>query len=188
MAFFRMNKNDVDNLDGAALTPDEIILSVNTNGFAVYKVEYSSATVDGKNVIQPKYNGTSVRLRRVPLMAEQVVAGDIVLDISPATVGQDATAAAWTRDVVLTLKDSNGKVHEWCNMTFSTKASIADTSTAGTASIASQDITFVSGSATITVSGDAASWLATETNTLTIANLTINGVTVTGGTSVGTFS
>jgi hypothetical protein len=37
------------------------------------------------------------------------------------------------------------------------------------------------------VNGDAADWLEDDTDTLTVAEITINGMTVTGGTSVQTF-
>lgn len=116
------------------------------------------------------------------------MSGDITLDISPETAAPAPTSAAWTRDVVLTLKDTAGNTHTWYSGTQSTKASIADTSTAGTASIASQDVVFVNGVCTIEVSGDAQDWLDTETDTLTIADLTIMGYTITGGTSVETFT
>jgi hypothetical protein len=113
--------------------------------------------------------------------------GDIELTIAPETVNRDATAAAWTRTVRMRLETSGGKLHEWFSGTFATTASIADTSTAGTASIRSTTLTIVNGIANIDVSGDAESWLAAETDTLTIANITIMGTTVTGGTSVQTF-
>jgi len=114
--------------------------------------------------------------------------GDMVLDISPATVAPLPTAAAWDRDVVLTLQNAAGETHTWCNMVFTTTLSVGDTSSAGTASIVSTTLTFVNGVATIVVSGDAAAWLHTETDTLTVGNTTIMGYTVTGGTSVETFT
>jgi hypothetical protein len=46
----------------------------------------------------------------------------------------------------------------------------------------------VNGRCVVVVSGDAADWLDTETDTLTLANSTILGYTVTGGTSVETFT
>ena len=126
------------------------------------------------------------QLQEANQLLRSALSGDIVLHIDPETCERTATDEAWTRTVNLVLKNSKGKVHDWCNLTFSTKASIADDSDAGTASIASQNITFTNGKASIVVSGDAEDWLADETNTLTIASLTINGNTVTGGTSVET--
>ena len=113
--------------------------------------------------------------------------GDITMTIDPETVNRSATSSAWTRNVTITLVDSNGLVHNWLNDTFATTLSIADTSTAGTASIGSTTLTIVEGKAVVTVSGDAQDWLATETDTLTVGNITVNGNTVTGGTSVQTF-
>lgn len=115
------------------------------------------------------------------------LSGDIVLVISPKTVDRVATNAAWSRTVTLTLTNTAGEVLTFYNGTQSGKASISNTSTAGTASIASQNIVFVNGVASIVVSGDAKAWLADETDTLTIANLSVNNFTVTGGTSVQTF-
>jgi hypothetical protein len=123
---------------------------------------------------------------RFELMAAAAL-GDIVLAIYPETVNRAATAAAWSRKVTVNLETATGEVHKWFNGSKATIASVGDTSTAGTATLDSTTIKFVDGVATFTVSGDAAAWLAAETDTLTIANMTIYGETVTGGTSVQTF-
>lgn len=112
--------------------------------------------------------------------------GDMVLNISPATVASSATTAAWSRTVTATLATAAGATHTWLNAAYTTKLSIGDTA-AGTATIASTTITFVNGVATIVVSGTG-TFAAASTDTLTIANLTIMGSTITGGTSVETFS
>jgi hypothetical protein len=119
---------------------------------------------------------------------QTALAGDMVLEISPATVNKAATGATWTRTVTITLKNAAGEVHDWYNKTVTSGCSVADTSTAGTASIPNTSLVFVNGIATKVVSGNAAAWLAGETDTLTIANETIMGYTVTGGTSVQTFT
>ena len=121
-------------------------------------------------------------------LKNKAMSGDIVMTISPATVTPEPTSAAWTRTVSVSLATAAGEVHEWLNDTYATTVSIANTSTAGTASIASTTLTLVNGKADITVSGDAADWLDTETDTLTIANITVLGYTITGGTSVETFT
>ncbi len=115
------------------------------------------------------------------------VNGDMTIVITPTTVDRAATAAVWSRTVNIKIVDSNGLKHSWLTQGFATSLAIADTSTAGTASIASTTLSIVNGEADVIVSGDAAAWLATETDTLTISNLTILGYTVTGGTSVQTF-
>lgn len=127
-------------------------------------------------------------LRNELAVRDAAMSGDIKMVISPATVTQDATAAAWNRTVTVSIKTADGRLHDWLSGTFAAKVSIADTSTAGTASIASTTLNIVNGVATIVVSGDEAAWIADETNTLTIANITVLGFTVTGGTSVGTFA
>lgn len=132
--------------------------------------------------------GFQPELRRELDLRDAAMSGDIVMTIDPATATPAPTAAAWTRNVLVQLESADGRVHSWLNDTYATTSSIANTSSAGTASIASTTLTIVNGKAVITVSGDAAAWLATETDTLTIANITVLGVTVTGGTSVETFT
>lgn len=108
--------------------------------------------------------------------------------IAPATATPLPTSEAWQRTVTIQLADANDVVQTWFNASFATTLSIADTSVAGTASIASTTADFVNGTCTVVVSGDAAAWLATETDTLTVASITVAGETVTGGTSVETFT
>jgi len=127
-------------------------------------------------------------LREYLSVMEKALAGDIVMVIDPETVAPVPTSAAWTRNVLVSIQTASGEVHDWLNKAYATTASIGDTSTAGTASIAATTLTIVDGEAVIVVSGDAEDWLNTETDTLTIANITVLGVTVTGGTSVETFT
>jgi len=119
-------------------------------------------------------------------LLRSALSGDMVLSISPATVTRAATAAAFTRTVEVALKTAAGKVHDWCNLALTTKVSVADASDAGEATIASTTLTLVKGKASIVVTGSEAAWLEDDTNTLTIATLSINGMSVTGGTSVET--
>lgn len=131
-------------------------------------------------------SGQNPQLRDYLTVLEKGLAGDLVFVCLPATVNRSATASAWTRKVVIELRTANGEVHEWFNKAITTGCSIADTSTAGTATIPSTTLTFVNGKAEVTISGSAASWLATETNTLTITALTLMGYTVASKTSVET--
>ena len=121
-------------------------------------------------------------------LRDQAASGDMVLVCTPATVVSTPLATAWTRDVVVTLENAAGDVHEWFSKAVTSGVSIGDTSTAGTASIASTTLTFLNGSATVTVSGDAADWLNTETDTLTVAELVVLGYTLAAKTSVETFT
>ena len=116
------------------------------------------------------------------------MSGDLTFVVYPATVAPSPTSAAWTRTVRIQLEDQYGRVHNWFNKAITTGVSIADTSTAGTASIPSTTLTFVRGVATVVVSGDAEDWLNTETDTLTVAEATIMGYTVAAKTSVETFT
>lgn len=112
------------------------------------------------------------------------MAGDIVAVISPETVST-AAASVDDRVVTVTLTNTAGLVHTWCNKAIATTVSAAESSQSGTISVASATITFVNGVATIpvTIGG---TYAKNETNTVTIANMAILGVTVTGGTSVQT--
>jgi hypothetical protein len=132
--------------------------------------------------------GIQPELRKYLASIESALAGDIVMVIEPETVAPTPTSEAWTRNVKISIQNTAGAVHGWLNAAYTTTLSIADTSTAGTASIVSTTLTIVDGEAVVVVSGDAQDWLDTETDTLTVANITVLGVTVTGGTSVETFT
>jgi hypothetical protein len=119
-------------------------------------------------------------------LRDKALSGDMVFVISPETVAPVPTSAAWTRNVIIELQTAAGEVHTWFSADIAT--TIADTSTAGTASITDTTPAMVNGRCVVVVSGDAADWLNTETDTLTLANSTILGYTVTGGTSVETFT
>jgi len=138
--------------------------------------------------VQPKLKDLLELLAGISERYEEAMQGDIVMTITPATATPSPTSAAWTRDVVVTIENAAGDTHDWLNGAYTTTVSVGNTSTAGTASITSTTLTLVNGTATIEVSGDAAAWLNTETDTLTIGNLSIMGYTVTGGTSVDTFT
>ena len=137
--------------------------------------------LDSRNGIQPAVKD-ELKIR------DKAMAGDIVMVIDPETVAPAPTSSAWTRNVKISIQSAAGEVHEWLNQSYTTTLAIADTSTAGTASITSTTLTLVNGEATVVVSGDAQDWLDTETDTLTVSNITVLGYTVTGGTSVETFT
>jgi hypothetical protein len=117
---------------------------------------------------------------------DSAMSGDIAYRVSPATMNRPATAAAWTQKIVVELVNSAGKVHDWFNGAIATAASVADASALGTATINATTLTFVNGVAELTLSGDAAAWVALETATVTIAQKTILGATVTAKTHVTT--
>ncbi len=136
--------------------------------------------MNGLEGIQPK-------LRQLLTDMGAAVSGSaITMVITPATWTPKPTSAAWESYVAVTFK-CNGSICEWMNgITIS--ASVADSSTAGTATIDSATPAVKNGVARIKVIGDAAAWLNSETVTVTIANKTVLGATVTGGTSVATFT
>jgi hypothetical protein len=132
--------------------------------------------------------GLPPELRAEMKLRDKASAGDLVFVCNPATVAPEPTAAAWTRTVLITLQTAAGEIHGWFDKAITTGVSIANTSTAGTATIPSTTLTFNGGIATVVVSGDAADWLDTETDTLTVAQASILGYTVAAATSVETFT
>lgn len=132
--------------------------------------------------------GTAPELRRVLKIKDKALSGDIVWRVSPTAVAPIPTSAAWTRIVQVYLETAAGELHEWFSDAIATGNSIANTSSAGTATIVSTTLTIVRGRATITVSGDAEAWLNTETDTYTVTEATILGYTIAAKTSVETFT
>jgi len=134
-----------------------------------------------------KQEGISPVVKEAFLLRDLASAGDMVIVIDPETVDRTITTSAWTRDVKISVQTAAGAVHTWLDGAFATILSIADTG-GGTATIVSTTMTLVEGEVIVVVSGDAATWANGETDTLTVANTTILGYTVTGGTSVETFN
>lgn len=115
---------------------------------------------------------------------EGALNGDIVMDVSPAATG--SAAAVESRDVTVTIKNAAGDTLEWVNSTFATTVSKADvTDGNGTSAVDSATLSLVNGVGTVTVTYSD-TWAADDTQTVTIGNITLAGVTVTGGTSVDT--
>jgi len=123
-------------------------------------------------------------------MLVEALNGDIVLSRSPTALASTVNGSdtGTTRVVELTVKNAAGETHTWVDSAHAAGASIGDTSSADTATIASTTVTFTNGVAKVTVTRDFSDYADTETNTLTVATLTIVGQSVVGGTSVETFS
>lgn len=132
--------------------------------------------------------GFSPEIRKYFEVLNKALAGDIVFKCTPATIDPVPRNTAWTRKVLVTLETASGDVHSWFNKAITTGVSIADASTAGTATIASTTLTFAQGKAEVTITGSAHAWLNTETDTLTVAQTTVLGYTVASKTSVETFT
>lgn len=132
--------------------------------------------------------GLQLELRRELELRDKAMSGDMVWVVDPATTTKAPTAAAWTRNVYVELQTAAGEKHTWFSKAITTGVSIADTSALGTATIPSTTLTVSNGRARVVVSGSAAAWLDTETNTLTIAQATILGNTVAAKASVETIT
>lgn len=125
-------------------------------------------------------------LARMQALRDKAMCGDIAYAITPATADRVATAAAWTQALVIKLVTAAGEVHEWFNGTITTAASVADTSSLGTATISSTSLMFVKGVATLTLTGSAHAWVADETATVTFPTKTILGKALDEKTHVTT--
>ena len=121
-------------------------------------------------------------------MLSEALNGDFELVVTPATLGTTNTAAAFTRLVEITAENAAGEIHEWFNETIATAVTIADTSTAGTATIPSTTIVFEKGRVAVVISHDAAAWDAAETTTFTVsAYAGFVDITTSAVTSIDTF-
>lgn len=92
-------------------------------------------------------------------------AGDITIIISLANVAPAPTAAVWSYIVPFELKTAIGELIPY---TGNIVAAASNTSTAGTAAVSDASPAVVLGKGSVTLSGDAAAWLDTETATLTL--------------------
>jgi hypothetical protein len=121
-------------------------------------------------------------------LIEDAMNGDMAIEITPADMDIGVATSGFTINTWVSLLNSSNSPHLWCNQSFATTASIATDSAAGGVTIPSTTLTFVNGVAPIVITADAADWLAEETITLTIADISILGFTVTGGTFVATLA
>lgn len=119
---------------------------------------------------------------------QQAQLGDFKLTITPSVKILSPTKEAWFEVVKLSLQTTKGINHVWFNKDIAEGVTIANTSSAGTASVVSDTLNFVEGVATVIVKGDKKDWIGTETYTLTVKTMTVGGVSVAGGTSKGTFT
>lgn len=131
-------------------------------------------------------NGIGLTANQELTLIEKAMSGDILFSILPSTAGTSATTEDFVRTVYIEVLTAAGEVHSWLNQSYATTLSIGEvTAGDGTASIVSTTLTLVNGQADIVVSGTG-TWAADDTNTLTVANITVMGNTITGGTSVDT--
>lgn len=126
---------------------------------------------------------------------EKALAGDIVLSVTPATLGSSAAKIAaavaddaekFVRTVKFELKDAAGNIHTWFNGDIA--LTIAETTAGdGTASIADSatEVSLVEGVGSIDIEY-IGTWAAADTSTLTTTQRDITGVTITAKTSVDT--
>lgn len=109
-----------------------------------------------------------------------LLADDVSVVCMPANVTPAPTSAAWSYVVPFEIRSERTGTVLPINGTIG--AGAGDTSTAGTASVSSATPKVYMGRGSVTLSGDAAAWLNTETATLTITYTNLRG-----GTDVDTF-
>jgi len=116
--------------------------------------------------------------------AELAIAGDIVIVVSPVATTRAATTAAFNRFVKVKLQTAAGARHSWFTGTL--PAAIADTSSAGTASIhgGATTVSLVDGMGVIQIDGDAAAWLSGVAQVETATVVTASGATTAGDATV----
>lgn len=150
--------------------------SVNTDIPAMVEAAITAADIQGDVDTAIAANDT------VALLAK-AIDGDIVMVIAPATTYVTAAAAAdgFSEAVTVTFKTAAGATHTWLNDALA--VTVADTG-AGTATLSSATPAIVAGVAAFNIIGDTAAWADNETATATIANKSILGYTITGGTAV----
>ena len=96
-------------------------------------------------------------------------AEDIVIVVGIANVTPAPTAAIWSYLVPFEMQTAAGEIIPF---TGNIVAGAGDTSTAGTAAVDDASPAMVLGRGSVTLSGDAAAWLDTETATLTLTYTT----------------
>lgn len=99
-------------------------------------------------------------------------AEDIAIVVKIANVTPAPTAAIWSYTVPFEMQTAAGEVIPY---TGNIVAAASDTSTAGTAAVDDTSPAMVMGQGSVTLSGDAADWLDTETATLTLTYTTAYG-------------
>ena len=113
----------------------------------------------------------------------KAIDGDIIMEIAPGTryVTEAAAADGFSEPVTVTFKTAAGATHTWLNDALA--VSVEDAGT-GTATLSSATPAIVAGVATFNVIGDTAAWADNETATATVANKSILGYVISGGTAV----
>lgn len=127
-----------------------------------------------------KYLGQNPELRDVIEGIADLFADDVSMVILPANITPAPTAAAWAYTVPFELRSARTGVILPINGTVA--ATVADTSTAGTATVSTATPAVRMGRGQVNLIGNAAAWLNTETATLTVTYTNLRG-----GTDVDTW-
>lgn len=117
-------------------------------------------------------------------MSKMVSNDDVVVIVERANITPAPTSAKWSYVVPFHLETAAGETVPF-NGTIG--AAATTTSVAGTPAVSSATPSVVNGRGTVTVSGNAAAWLATEKVTVTLTHTNLRGDTDTD-TFVVTFT
>jgi hypothetical protein len=125
-------------------------------------------------------DGLPPRMKEIVSAQAELFSDRTTVVIDRANVTPAPTAAAWTYTVPFRLVgETSGLVLPY---TGTIAATVADTSTSGTATVSSASPTITMGSGTVNILGDAQAWLNAETATLTLTYTNLRG-----GTDTDTF-
>ena len=104
--------------------------------------------------------------------------GDVVLEFSSTTSTHEATTGVFSKEIEIIAKDSLGNIHSWLNQTFTSKVTGSTTSSTGTVTVGSANITFIDGRALVILNG------LTSNDTAGSQVIGVGGAK-TGGSSTG---
>jgi hypothetical protein len=152
------------------------------------------ATVDssysaGLEALRTFLLGASGDISTFKAWAKAAINGDILLKCTPSTIAASPGSAAWEEDILVTLETNDGELIN-CYSGYVTLA-VADTSTAGTASILTSAgttagvATMTDGQLWVKLKGDAAAWNTANTATLAV-NATANNPGLVGASGIAT--
>ena len=137
-------------------------------------------SIPGIKADLPSWNSIDQETRTFLETLAEAKRQDYDLDLPSDTGTQAATTSAWTHTFYFDIVGDSGLPCWWAEGLTIT-CTVADTSTAGTATLADSTPSINSrGRGSITVNGDAAAWVAAETVTVTVASSgTLGGKTLT---------
>lgn len=123
----------------------------------------------------------------------EAMSGDLEFLVTPSSSRSTAaslnaiTAGVTVGTIVVTLQTAAGEIHDWYDSTIAISAATTNTSSC-TFTVASATATMVGGVVSIPVTYTGTAWAAADTCTLSVAQKTLMGYTITAKTFVNTLT